>query len=259
MNGFRSTGRDEWWNIQGGRQQKTNSTQQQDIFVPAFDTRENPRTSRRMITFLQITPLNPVRSFSIVISTAASECGRFSTISAEALSSPPRGCTMQRAMQVPALHHPASPTRLPVGAWEFPLMSASPPALGQSTQLSWWDQKRNPLIWVRRQHHFPSKALVWISWSHYFWVFQGFYFSMRASPLPLKNTSPSVCKASASCLTSLIYKANRMFLLTHIMLSLLMKKTIPGGQPRGPLKPASKNSSNAQRVRSSKTIFHTMK
>lgn len=48
------------------------------------------------------------------------------------------------------------------------------------------------------------------------------------------NTSPSVCKASASCLTSLIYKANRTFLLTHIMLSLLMQKTIPGGRPRGP-------------------------
>lgn len=79
------------------------------------------------------------------------------------------------------------------------------------------------------------------------------------TPRPLKSNSPSVCEASASCLTSLIYKANRMFLLTHIMLSLLMKKTIPGGQPRGPLKPASKNSSNAQRVRSSKTIFHTMK
>lgn len=45
------------------------------------------------------------------------------------------------------------------------------------------------------------------------------------------NTSPSVCKASASCLTSLIYKANRMFLLTHIMLSLLMQKTTPGGRP----------------------------
>lgn len=49
-----------------------------------------------------------------------------------------------------------------------------------------------------------------------------------------ENTSPSVCKASASCLTSLIYKANRTFLLTHIMLSLLMQKTIPGGRPGGP-------------------------
>lgn len=93
-----------------------------------------------------------------------------------------------------------------------------------------------------------------------FLSFPGLAFFFHANmPPPLKSTSPSVCEASASCLTSLIYKANRMFLLTHIMLSLLMKKTIPGGQPRGSLKPASKNSSNAQRVRSSKTIFHTMK
>lgn len=45
-----------------------------------------------------------------------------------------------------------------------------------------------------------------------------------------ENTSPSVCKVSASCLTSLIYKANRTFLLTHIMLSLLMQKTVSGGR-----------------------------
>lgn len=58
--------------------------------------------------------------------------------------------------------------------------------------------------------------------------------SLSASLSLSENTSPSVCKVSASCLTSLIYKANRTFLLTHIMLSLLMQKTIPGGRPRGP-------------------------
>lgn len=90
-----------------------------------------------------------------------------------------------------------------------------------------------------------------------FFFFQGAPPSLLPSPCS-ENTSPNVCKASASCLTSLIYKANRIFLLTHIMLSLLMQKTIPGGRPRGPLKPASTNSSNAQCARPSRTIFHTM-
>lgn len=84
--------------------------------------------------------------------------------------------------------------------------------------------------------------------------FQGASPSLPSSPCS-ENTSPNVCKASASCLTSLIYKANRIFLLTHIMLSLLMQKTIPGGRPRGPLKPASANSSNAQCVRSPGQYF----
>lgn len=106
---------------------------------------------------------------------------------------------------------------------------------------------------------FPQQCLSWDKAVTLCLSFPRLLFFHASIPPPLKSTSPSVCEASASCLTSLIYKANRMFLLTHIMLSLLMKKTIPGGQPRGPLKPASKNSSNAQRVRSSKTIFHTMK
>lgn len=126
-----------------------------------------------------------------------------------------------------------------------------------------------PLGWVRKVLHlgsqaalFPQQSLILDKAVTLLLSFPGllfFHTSIPPPPQPSKNTSPNVCKASASCLTSLIYKANRMFLLTHIMLSLLMKKTIPGGQPRGLLKPASKNSSNAQRVRSSKTIFHTMK
>lgn len=103
-----------------------------------------------------------------------------------------------------------------------------------------------------------STAMPQLGWGSHI-IFNFTFIFLHKHLLPLKSTSSSVCEASASCLTSLIYTANKMFLLTHIMQSLLMKKTIPGGQPRGPLKPASKNSSNAQRDRSSKTIFHTMK
>lgn len=104
---------------------------------------------------------------------------------------------------------------------------------------------------------FPNKASAPLKEPQQCPFFQGACPSPPPS-LSSGNTSPSVCKASASCLTSLIYKANRVFLLTHIMLSLLMQKTTPGGRPGGPPKPASTNSSNAQCVRSSRTIFHTM-
>lgn len=104
---------------------------------------------------------------------------------------------------------------------------------------------------------FSTKPWIWLKVVRAFPNFPG--LSPSTHTHTSENTLPSVCKASASCLTSLIYKANRMFLLTHIMLSLLMKKTIPGGQPGRPSEPARKNSSNTQRVRSSKMIFHTMK
>lgn len=81
---------------------------------------------------------------------------------------------------------------------------------------------------------FPNQASVQFTEPQQCPFFQGASPALPPSPSS-ENTSPSVCKASASCLTPLIYKANRMFLLTHIMLSLLMQKTIPGGRPRGTL------------------------
>lgn len=127
----------------------------------------------------------------------------------------------------------------------------------QSVPFSHQYQRGNHLTWILGLDCFFNKAFA---------LAQDGQRLCKFSRLPpkihthtLENTLPSACKASASCLTSLIYKANRMFLLTHITLSLLMKKTIPGGQPRRPSEPASKNSSNTQRFRSSKMIFHTMK
>lgn len=157
--------------------------------------------------------------------------------------------TFQTVMGVPALHHPVCPARLRTDGPALSFPSNSPAALGQSVV---------PRLGLQAGL-FPQQCLSLGKTVTLFLSFLRLLFFHTIIPPPLKSTSPSVCKASASCLTSLIYKANRMFLLTHIMLSLLMKKTIPGGQPRGSLKPASKNSSNTQRVRSSKTIFHTMK
>lgn len=81
---------------------------------------------------------------------------------------------------------------------------------------------------------FPNKASAQFREPQQCPFFQGASPALPPSPSS-ENTSPRVCKTSASCLTPLIYKANRVFLLTHIMLSLLMQKTIPGGRPRGAL------------------------
>lgn len=135
----------------------------------------------------------------------------------------------------------------PVSCWFRAKCAAFPPG----SVRKWPGLDSNRLIC------FPKKASAPFREPQQCPFFQGAYPSLLPSP-GSENTSPSVCKASASCLTSLIYKANRMFLLTHIMQSLLMQKTTPGGQSGGPLKPASTNSSNAQCVRSSRTIFHTM-
>lgn len=135
----------------------------------------------------------------------------------------------------------------PVSCWFRAKCAAFPPG----SVRKWPGLDSNRLIC------FPKKASAPFREPQQCPFFQGAYPSLLPS-LGSENTSPSVCKASASCLTSLIYKANKMFLLTHIMQSLLMQKTTPGGRPGGPLKPASTNSSNAQCVRSSRTIFHTM-
>lgn len=253
MSGFRSTGRDDWQYRQGGRYQKINTAKQQDAFFFYLQWKRKPQDQQKDDDFLANYSLKSSHKFyhnNFHSSVRLVKCWCRNLLQpSPGLLGELSKFTSQTTMGVPALHHPVCPARLWTDSPALSFPSNSPTALGQSVV---------PRLGLQAGL-FPQQCLNLGKTVTLLLSFLKLLIFLAIIPPSLKSTSPSVCRASASCLTSLIYKANRMFLLTHIMLSLLMKKTIPGGQPRGPLKPASKNSSNAQRVRSSKTIFHTMK
>lgn len=114
------------------------------FFLLLCDGRENPRTNRRMITFLQIAPLNPVRSFTIVISTAASD---LPNAGEETLSSPARGC-LQSCKNAPSKQR-----------WEYLLCTilCALPGCGQMV-LHFPSQAPPLLLWGRAAAFPPGSA-----------------------------------------------------------------------------------------------------
>lgn len=181
MNGFRSTGRDEWRYRQGGRRWKINTTKQQAIFSSALWWERKHQDQQKGDYFLANYSLKSSQKLyysNFHSSTRFVKCWcRNPLQSSGRLLAELSKHTFQTAMAVPALHHPACPARLWADAPVLSFPSSCPDDLGQSAQLCHWD-----LICVLRQDRSPSNASAGIRQSPYAWVFRGFYFSMQSSP-----------------------------------------------------------------------------